>query len=217
MSSNTDPQPSPPDITQAYWHFLLTEGKRPASVYGFTEKLGISEEDFYQQASSFESLESRYWLSLVEETIAVLDSDDDYPEYPAEQKLLAFYYTFIAHAQKHRSRLVEFFPRPGCYQSVKAMRQRFVAFASEIITQGLEEGSIADRKKLTEKYPQLMFEQLRSVIEFYRKDHSEEFQDTDAFIEKSVRLGADLSRSGSLDSAIDLGRFLLRRFTLPDA
>jgi hypothetical protein len=94
------------------------------------------------------------------------------------------------------------------------MRHRFIEFAKEIITQGIEDGSVADRKKVSEKYPELLFEQFRSIIEFHRKDQSTEFQDTDALIEKSVRFSADVARSGTLDSAFDLGRFLLRRFTL---
>lgn len=207
---------STPDIPSAYWHYLLTHGKRPASVYAFTHEIEADEAEFYTHAASFESLESRYWASTVEETITVLDSDEDYADYPPDQKLLAFFYTYFAHVQKHRSRLVEFFPRPGCSQSLKPMRHKFVEYAQGIITQGLEDGSIADRKKLTEKYPQLLFEQFRGIIEFHRKDHSEGFQDTDAFIEKIVRFGADVARSGTLDSAFDLGRFLLRRFTLSE-
>ena len=125
------------------------------------------------------------------------------------------FFTFFAHAQKNRSRLVEFFPRPGCSKTLKPMRHRFVEFAKEIITQGIEDGSVADRNKVSEKYPELLFEQFRSIIEFHRKDQSPEFQDTDALIEKSVKFSADVARSGTLDSAFDLGRFLLRRFTLP--
>ena len=95
------------------------------------------------------------------------------------------------------------------------MRQRFTDFAHEVIQQGVDDGSVADRKKLTNKYPQLLFEQFRSIIEFHRKDQSHELQDTDALIEKSIRFSADIARSGTLDSAFDLGRFLLRRITLP--
>ena len=216
-ATKTDKTKKSPDLDSSYWHFLLTEGERPKSVYAFTQELGIEEADFYQHAASFEALEAKYWESLVAETISVLDDDEDFSNYPSDQKLLAFFYTFFAHAQKNRSRLVSFFPRPGCYQSLRPMRHRFVEFAKNIIAGGLEDGSIADRKKLTEKYPQILFEQFRSLIEFYRKDQSENFQDTDAFIEKSVRFGADIARSGTLDSAFDLGRFLLRRFTLPSS
>ncbi|MGB0993622.1 MAG: hypothetical protein ACPG32_14280 [Akkermansiaceae bacterium] len=203
------------DLETKYWHVLLTDGKRPNSVYSFAQDIGIEESDFYAHAASFESLEAAYWNKLIEETIGVLHEDDDYAAYPSEQKILAFFYTFFAHAQKNRSRLVEFFPRPGCYKTLMPMRQRFVEFAQVVIAQGIEEGAIADRKKLSDKYPQLLFEHFRAIIEYHKKDQSEGFQDTDAFIEKSVHFGSDLARAGTLESAIDLGRFLLRKITLP--
>ncbi len=204
------------DLEHHYWHIILTHGKRPVNVYAFVQELEIEETEFYKHVASFEALEARYWERLVEESIAVLGDDDDYADYSSDQKLLAFFYTFFQHAQKHRSRMVEFFPSPGCSKVIKPMRKRFLHYAKEIVGQGLEEGSVADRKNLTDKYPQLMFEQFRSIIEYHRKDQSEEFQDTDALIEKSVRLGADIARAGTLDSAIDLGRFLLRRLTVAD-
>ena len=219
MKTDTQPTSDKPALSKEilvdrYWHILLTEGKRPQSVYAFAQSIDIDEAEFYKHASSFESIESGYWDSLVEETIGVLYEDSDYTDYPSEQKILAFMFTFFLHAQKNRSRIVKFFPRPGCNSALKPMRKRFIEFATQLIAQGVEEGSIADRKNLTDKYPQLLFEQFRAIIEFHRKDHSEEFQDTDALIEKSVRLGADVARSGSLDSAFDLGRFLLRKFTI---
>ena len=211
----TDPPPLSRQILEdRYWHILLIEGSRPHSVYAFTQSIDIEEAEFYKHASSFDAIEAGYWDSLVEETIAVLNEDSDYAEYQSEQKVLAFLYTFFLHAQKNRSRIVEFFPRPGCSKALKPMRSRFIEWATHVISQGVDEGSIADRKKLTEKYPQLLFEQFRAIIEFHKKDSSTEFQDTDALIEKSVRLGADVARSGSLDSAFDLGRFLLRKFTI---
>lgn len=203
-------------MVEKYWHYLLTKGTRPNSVYAFTEEIGVEESDFYTHASSFEALESQYWLSLTEDTIKILRNDEDYANYSPEQKILAFFYTFFLHVQKNRSRLVSYFPKIGTLSGLKPMRQSFIHFAKEIITQGVEDGSIADRKQLTEKYPHLLFEQLRGIIEFHKNDQSPEFQDTDALIEKSVRLSADIASAGTLDSAFDLGRFLLRKFTLAD-
>lgn len=202
------------DILETYWRYLLIEGHRPKSVFAFTEYAKIPEADFYKVASSFDALESDYWMTLTTETIEVLHKDEDYADYTAEDKLLAFYYTFFTHAQKNRSRLVEFFPRfgPPC-STLKAMRKVFIEYAKSINEQGIEEGSIADRKKISDAYPALMFDQFRSIIEFHRKDNSAEFQDTDAFTEKTVRLSADLAKGGAVESLVDLGRFLLRRVT----
>ena len=203
-------------IESAYWHQLLTEGKRPTSVYAFTQHLGIEEAEFYKAATSFEALEAKHWENLVSDTIEVLQKDEEYHGYPAEQKLLAFYFTFFLHAQKHRSRLVSYFPNASQMHLIKPMRHAFTSFAHDIVKEGVDDGSIADRKKLTDKYPQLLFEQLRAIIEFHKRDHSADFQDTDALIEKSIRLGADIASTGTLDSALDLGRFLLRKWTLPN-
>lgn len=208
------PEPHHVDIESTYWRYLLTEGQRPKSVFAFSEYAKIPEGDFYKTAANFDSLESSYWERLTAETIEVLHKDEDYAEYSAEDKLLSFYYTFFIHAQKNRSRLVEFFPRfgPPC-RKLKAMRQTFIQYAKVINAQGIEEGAIADRKKISEAYPALMFDQFRGIIEFHRKDGSAEFQDTDAFIEKTVRLSSDLAKGGAVESLVDLGRFLLRRVT----
>ena len=140
------------DLEHHYWHIILTHGKRPVNVYAFVQELEIEETEFYKHVASFEALEARYWERLVEESIAVLGDDDDYADYSSDQKLLAFFYTFFQHAQKHRSRMVEFFPSPGCSKVIKPMRKRFLHYAKEIVDQGLEEGSVADRKNLTDKY-----------------------------------------------------------------
>ena len=207
-----------PSISDLYWHHVLTEGSQPRSVYAFCQLAGIEEATFYEQASSFDAIEADYWKSCIAETIQVLDADEDYADYDTQQKLLSFYYTFFAHVQRHRSRLVERFP---CIQqmmpsSIRPMRSTFTAWAEDLIQQGIENGDIADRKKLNDLYPKGLFEQLRFLIDYYKKDTSESFQDTDALVEKSVRFFTDSARSGVLDSALDLARFMLRRVQLPN-
>ncbi|MFC5050480.1 TetR family transcriptional regulator C-terminal domain-containing protein [Rubritalea spongiae] len=209
-------KPTADEIEEYYWDHTLTEGQRPKSVYAFCKQFDLSEGDFHTHFSSFESLEARYWQSTVTDTISVLEADDDYAEYPTHQKLLAFYYTFFSHIQNHRSRITQCFP---CLQqmtpsALKAMRSSFTTWADSLIQEGIANGEIADRKKLNDLYAKGLFEQLRFLIDYYRKDNSENFQDTDALIEKSVRFFADSARSGVLDSALDLARFMLRRIQL---
>ena len=45
-ATKTDKTKKSPDLDSSYWHFLLTEGERPKSVYAFTQELGIEEADF---------------------------------------------------------------------------------------------------------------------------------------------------------------------------
>ncbi len=211
---HTDHSTRSKSLEDTYWYYLLTEGERPKSVFAFTEYAKVSEQTFYTIAANFDHLESIYWERLVTETIQVLQADEDYLSYSTEDKFSAFFFTFFVHIQNHRSRLVKFFPYfpQGC-STLKGMKSKFTEFAKELINQGIADGSIADRKKVSDLYPNIIFEQLRGIIEFHRKDNSPEFQDTDALIEKTIRLGADAAQNGALDSAIDLGRFLLRRIT----
>lgn len=209
----TRKKPTAAQIEDSYWDHTLTEGERPKSVYAFCKQYTLSEGEFHTHYSSFDALESRYWKSCVDDTIAVLHADDDYPEYPTHQKLLAFYYTFFSHIQNNRSRFTECFPclKQLTPDSLKSMRSAFTSWADELIQEGINTGEIADRKKLNELYAKGLFEQLRFLIDYYCKDSSDQFQDTDALIEKSVRFFADSARSGVLDSALDLARFMLRR------
>lgn len=203
-------------VEDAYWAFLLKKGRRPASVFAFADKVGIEEGAFYAFYAGFDALESAYWKRMVVETIAVLNEDEDYAGYAAQQKLLAFFYTFFSHVQGNRSRLVEYFPKPGlCGMKVlQPMRNVFLDFAKSVVQAGLADGTLADRKKLTDYYDRAMWEHFRMVIEFYRNDSSEGFQDTDAFIEKTVKLAIDGASAGVLDSAIDLARFMLRKLPI---
>jgi len=218
-SSETSPQGSTPEkdkLVNQYWKHLLTEGSRPASVFAFSEQLGQEESAFYEHFSSFESLEGSYWKSTVEETVATLHEDSDYANYPADQKLLAFFYTWFAHVQKHRSRLVKYFPKMGLcgMKTLQPMRHSFLSYATELIKKAVEDGTIADRKKLNDYYDRALFEHFRMLIEFYRNDNSDGFQDTDAFIEKSTQLAIDSAHNGVIDSALDLARFMLRKLPI---
>ena len=49
----------------------------------------------------------------------------------------------------------------------------------------------------------------RAVISFLIKDESQQFERTDAFIEKTVAFAFDVLRTQAIDSAFDLARFLV--------
>ncbi len=199
------------DIQDAYWKYLLIQGERPKSVYAFMDSLEREESEFYKSFASMDALESAYWLTTVEDTITVLVEDADYAAYPADQKLLAFFYTYVAHIQKHRSRVVGYFPKlcSGHQDRIKQMKHRFCSYANEIVAEGVQQGIFADRKKLLEYYEHFIFMHFLAIIQFYIKDTSSDFQDTDAFIEKSSQLAFQSAASGVLESGFDFVRFMV--------
>jgi hypothetical protein len=198
------------EIQNAYWKHLLTEGTRPKSVYAFMHMLGREEAEFYKHYASLDALECGYWEATVEQTVKVLHEDEDYAEYPADQKLLAFFFTYITHIQGSRSRFVGYFPKPmkGHGDHLKGMRHRFKHFAKDVVHEGVEQGVFADRKKLLEYYDKFLFMHFLAIIHFYLKDDSKDFQDTDAFIEKSTNLWIQSAAHGVLESGFDFVRFM---------
>ncbi len=199
------------EIVDHYWKYLLTEGKRPKSVYAFTSQLDMEEASFYEHFSSFNVIERDYWESTVIETITAVESDDEFGDYPVDQKLLAFFFTYITHIQKHRSRFAHYFPKMSlCEEKALApMKHSFRNFMKYIVASGVEEGTFSDRKKLTESYDKLLWMHLLAVIKFYLHDESDSFQDTDAFIEKSLKVGVQSAAHGVLDSGLDFLRFMV--------
>lgn len=198
------------EIVEHYWNYLLKKGKRPKSVYAFASKLGMEEAAFYEHFSSLGVIERGYWESTVVDTIAAVESDDEFSEYPVDEKLLAFFFTYITHIQKHRSRFAHYFPKMTMCEekALSGMKHAFRNFMKQIVASGVEEGAFADRKKLTESYDKFLWMQMLAVIRFYLHDESDGFQDTDAFIEKSLKVAVQSAASGVLESGLDLLRFM---------
>ncbi|HEX8607855.1 MAG TPA: TetR/AcrR family transcriptional regulator, partial [Pedobacter sp.] len=55
-------------IKTGYINYVLTNDEKPKSVYSFVKKLKISEIDFYEFFTSFESIEKVIWVELTVET-----------------------------------------------------------------------------------------------------------------------------------------------------
>ncbi len=199
------------EIEDKYWEFRLTRKGGFNSVFEFCQEVGIEEAKFYDSYASLEVIESEYWKRTVSVTLETLKADKDFETYSLEQKLLAFFYTYISGIQPYRSRLVASFPTTGGMSKLLGMRNEFLKFATSAVKEAVTAGDIADRKKINEAYGPGLFEQFRMILEFYKRDESSGFQDTDAFIEKSVRLGISAAQTGVLEAGMDFARFMVGR------
>ena len=199
------------DILTAYTEHLREHGRPPESVYRFCKGLGIEEREFFEQYSSFDAVESAVWEQMLSRVIGAIVAGPEWASFSARQRLLTFLFAFTEEALGQRSlfllRFHELSPvaRPAWLRSFEA---RFKDFAAEIIAHGRENREIADRGRLTDAYPQVLYVHFRSVIDFWVKDDSRQFERTDAFIEKTVSLAFDVIRTQAIDTAFDLLRFL---------
>ncbi|MBK6344706.1 MAG: TetR/AcrR family transcriptional regulator [Bacteroidales bacterium] len=198
-------------ITDAYIDFYLSQGKKPATVHAFTKKLRIDEKEFYQYFGSFEGLEKSIWSGFIKTTLETLDASEEYKSYPVKEKLLSFYYTLAEVLKNNRSFILASTAKETELlknQTLSKARDVFKVYVTQLMAEGTESGEIVKRPYITEKYPEGLWLQLLFVLRFWIKDDSPDFGKTDAAIEKAVKLSFDLMGPGTVDSLIDLAKFL---------
>lgn len=199
-------------ILAAFAAHMEEEGKAPRSVVKFCREIGIAEAVFYRHFSSIQSVEKAFWRDWMAGVIEVVESGAEWGEFAARERYLAFLFALMQSAAQRRSLLLERFQdvaplsHPAAFEG---MRSAFLEFAQRIVDHGIASGEIAERRSLENLYPGILYAHLRWVIDYHLKDESEEFERTDAFIEKTVRLAFELFRAQAFDSAADLLRFLL--------
>jgi hypothetical protein len=203
-----------PSIKEAYKLYLLENGKKPVSVYKFSKENGMTEAEFFNEYNSFELIDREIWKDLLDETITRIKSDEVYNQYSVREKLLSFYYTLIEVLKQNRSYVLLTWQngmdlRKTC---LREFLKSFEEYAQEIVQEGVATKEIVNRVFLTERYADGMKAQLIFIIEFWIRDSSKGFEQTDAAIEKAVNTGFDLIGKSPLDSFADFGKFLFQHF-----
>lgn len=202
-------------IKQAYIEYFLENGTQPPSVFAFTKKLKMKESEFYEHYNSFELLESAIWLGFFNETKSKIESEEVYATYSVREKLLAFYYTWIEVLKQHRSytsqtwRLIDKrkLKTPIFMTDLKIA---FKDFSHDLVLEGKESNEVQPRKFIDERYPDAFWLQFLMILDFWVKDKTKGFEQTDAMIEKSVNTSFDLMASSALDSVLDFAKFMFQ-------
>jgi AcrR family transcriptional regulator len=203
------------EIREAYIKFWLENGKRPVSIYTFSQQLGIPEPGFYEHYASFDAVERDIWRSFFDQTVEKLKTDDTYRGYGAREKLLAFYFLWVQQLKGNRSYILlqrEQFLAPGLHlDKLESFRVAFFDFIRELIKEGYQTGEVKERKYVSDQYVHGFWVQALFVLRYWMKDDSEGFELTDAAIEKAVNLSFQLISSSTLDSILDFGKFMFAR------
>ncbi len=199
-------------ILTSFRHTLLRDGRHPTSVYTFCESIGISEEAFYKHFGSFDAIEKEIWKGYVHTVVNNLHSDKSFSAFSTREKILAFYYTLLEVMRSDRSFVLiglKGWNNPVLMpSSMKSFKTEFVAWLKPVLTEGKQNGELAKRPYLDERYDMLFWMHLVFVLQFWSRDDSPAFEQTDAAVEKSVNLAFDLVSKGILDNALDFGKFL---------
>ena len=203
-------------IVHEFIKYLLEHKKQPASVMAFTDQLKLKESTFFKYFKSFDDLEKTFWKIIFDEVLIQISSQDVYQSYSVNEKLLAFYYSWIEKLKDYRSyagyvskneKFYEYYP-----SEFELFKNDFTDFVGNLIEEGLMTEEIAKRQFIADKYKYLLWAQPVSIFKFWVKDESDNYQDTDALIEKTVNFSFDLMRSNSVDSFFDLAKISYTTF-----
>lgn len=199
-------------ILDSFIDEVSLNGKAPASVYAFCKAHSFSEEEVYQYFSTFASMEKAVWSDLFTQVITVVEGDPVFEEYNTREKYLAYCFTLVEHLKKHLS-----FYRASSnertlknalhHPSIKSQKTAQTFFES-LVQMGINSEEIKTPGLLQKPVSKLFQLHNMFVINYFLKDESEGFKETDQAIEKSARLLFDAIENSLLDSAIDFTKFM---------
>src|SRR5699024_10243215 len=90
-------------LMEKYSDHLLSNGKRPETIYAFAKAIDIPESDFYHHFKGFLALEKAYFTYFFEESIKLVSKTEDFDRLNAKEKLLNFYYILFENLTMNRS------------------------------------------------------------------------------------------------------------------
>lgn len=195
-----------------YTDYVLTNGKKPHSVYEFAKNNGMEETDFYKFFASFEALEEQFFSDMLHYTLELLSSTSEYEKYDASQKLSCFYFTFFEVATANRSFVMyllnqEKMPLKNL-MNLKTLRKDFLSYVKTVLATPYK----IENQKITDIQNRVVHEgawlQFLSILKYWMEDTSVNFEKTDVFIEKSVKASFDMVYNVPIESILDFGKFI---------
>jgi hypothetical protein len=204
------------EILNAYSNFVVEHNKRPINMAAFAKMLEVDESDIYRHYTSFDSIESKILTNLIENAIELTDKSAEESDNPdSRELLLTFYYTLTEVLKENRSLVLYLFPgnptslaRLHILKSVKLSFSKFIE-KLELTTTALS--FIPDHSIKDKALESAAWIQFCSIFLYWLKDESPDFEKTDVFIEKSLRLTFDLVDSNVMKSVVDFGKFIFRK------
>ncbi len=205
-------KPQSKDIRAHYINSVLENGHPPGSFFLFAKTLKMKEAELYEFYNSFESIEKDIWRDLITSTVKTIESEKVYEEYSVREKLLAFYFTLIESLKNNRSyvlwqmKAVKHAAMTPYF--LKPFKAEFLSWVNNLVIEGKDTDEIANRPFISDRYGEAMWVQTLFILNFWHKDESKGFEQTDAAIEKTVNVAFDLMGRGAVDTILDLAKFV---------
>ena len=201
-------------IVSLYMDYTLEHHEKPKSVYLFAKINGFTEAEFYSFFGNLESIEKEIYTMFLEKTVELLSKDPNYEAYDMKSKLLSFYFTFFELLAANRSyvnmSLNENKNQLKNLMQLSDLRTHFKNFIAGITTDEVR----LQQEKIQEFQEKAIQEsawiQFLFTLKFWLEDGSPNFEKTDVYIEKSVKLSFELMNVAPINSLIDFGKFIFK-------
>ena len=201
-------------VVSMYMNYTLVHNEKPKSVYQFANLNEFSETEFYSFFGNLESIETEIYNLFLEKTIELLNNDTNYESYDMKTKLLSFYFTFFELLAANRSyvtlNLNEDKNQLKNLAKLSGLRQHFKQFIKSIITDDFRIQQEKIQQFQENAIQESAWIQFLFTLKFWLEDGSPNFEKTDIFIEKSVKLSFELMNVAPINSLIDFGKFIIK-------
>lgn len=199
---------------KGYIDFELMNGRAPHSELELCKSKRWKEETFFEKYKSLQHLRKAILQEVLRSTTDLLSEDDNYPAFNSREKMLALFYTLFEEMKGLRSYLLTRYStmKDNFYnkEDWADFKTDFRARTNAIIEEGLSTEEIQSRPVITNQYHKGFDTAFAYVFKMWISDTTDEFQTTDAAIEKSVNLGYELMSKGALDAILDFGKFAFK-------
>ncbi|NQY06170.1 MAG: TetR/AcrR family transcriptional regulator [Flavobacteriaceae bacterium] len=203
------------EIIKKYMDYLLTNSKQPNSVYAFSKENDFDESEFYNYFSTFDLLEKQIYYKFCHQSIEMLENSEEYQQYDHKQKLLSFYYTFFEMLTANRSfvcmHLNDSKGRLKSLRRFSKMKECFLEYIESLSFETIDFKEERINKLKDKTLNESAWIQLLLTMEFWLKDDSKGFENTDLYIEKSLKASFDLLEVTPLRSVFDFAKFLYKQ------
>lgn len=215
MSEFTTENLSKEFFVSGYIDYCKRVGAPPTSTYRLCKFLYTKEIDFSIYFDSIKSLQQEVWKDFLKGTIERLNASQEFENYCGRERLLAFYYTLFENLKPNykfiKASFESFKWELFTNHQVEKIKNEFLPFAKNIIAIAKETEEIATRPVLENYYENIFGVQFIFLLHFWSHDTSENFEQTDAAIEKSTNLLFDLLQRNAGDAAADFGKFIFSK------
>lgn len=199
-------------IISIYMEQVLQHNAEPKNVYVFCQDNKIVESDFYAFYGSLEALKQDIWVKFFENVKNTIESDENYLTYSNKNKLLTLYFSLIEILTLNRSYVVFTLKEEKNMlknlQQLKTLRNHFKSFIVDMINTQTSDEDKKVNKLVKPFFAEGAWLEFLFILKFWLDDTSKGFEKTDVMIEKAVKATFDVLDTTTLDSLLDLGKFV---------